>query len=177
MIIPDSVLSSIPKKASDNIYIFSANDMYTRLRDILNKKVDFIPQDMSMLANAAELYYKGFIVASGIAVDDEVLHKSHSLNTLVSVIEQNVCNLTTSRDKETLRDRRVFLNDLTDLYYSTRYRFSQPSFDDFKKCMEWLTKQRDFIIETLDPQFDKEKYDTKEEQCQKILLTCILIVL
>lgn len=148
MYIPDSVLKNIEKKPTDNDYIYGAEQMYKRLSSITEET--YLDIDMSMLANALEMYYKGVLDASGLNIDSYLM-KTHSLNELyreISVRISPLGNETTENDK---RELRHYLNDLTALYVDARYHYAQTPYEDFDKNRLFLSNQRERCMTMLDP--------------------------
>lgn len=156
MNIPSSIRNSLTKGPMDNQYFYNGSEMWERLCDVRDKKIPFIRQDMAMLANVIELYYKGLIQSSGIKVDPHLLNTSHSLLALTIEIENRIMPLSAPLTRTEDRDRRNFLNDLSNMYIGTRYDGLHADYDDFVICMDWAQKQIDLIKETLLPQMNQD---------------------
>lgn len=92
MNIPSSIRNSLTKGPMDNQYFYNGSEMWERLCDVRDKKIPFIRQDMAMLANVIELYYKGLIQSSGIKVDPHLLNTSHSLLALLLKLRIELCH-------------------------------------------------------------------------------------
>lgn len=163
MLIPDSVMKAIPNKPADNNFIYSATDMWKRLEEIADGKVQFQNFDMALLANCVELYYKGMLQSSGLKVSEHLMQNSHSLYALHNEIENRIMSLTGTLTIGERRDYNNFLKDLSDMYISTRYNNVQVTFDEFKKCLNWARAQRDTVMNTLDPTGEWKKKFIKEE--------------
>lgn len=151
MIIPDSVVKSIPSKPIDNNFIYCAMDMWERIEEISEGKVKFQNFDMALLANCMELFYKGLLQSSGLKVSEHLMNNSHSLYTLHNEIENRIMSLSGTMTIQERRDYNNFLKDLSDMYISTRYSYEQSSLEEFQKCVIWARNQRDIIMNTLDP--------------------------
>lgn len=161
MNIPSCILNSINKDIMDNNFFYGAEQMWQRLTDVKNKKVQYFDIDMSMLANCIECYYKGFLEASGVTVPEHIMKEGHNLLRLTDEIESRICPLQYNMTKSEDRDRRNFLWDLSHKYIDCRYNHEQVSFEDFLKCYNWVNKQRDLIFNTLKPKLNNiyEDYD------------------
>ncbi len=156
MNIPSSIRNSLTKSPMDNQYFYNGSEMWERLCAVRDKQIPFVRQDMSMLANVVELYYKGLIISSGIKVDPHLLNASHSLLALTIEIENRIMLLSAPLTRTEDRDRRNFLNDLSNMYIGTRYNGTPASYDDFVVCMDWAQKQINLIKETLLPQINQD---------------------
>ena len=93
MLIPESIIKATPKDPTNNEFFHNANMMWKRLELIRNDEVPFLDFDMATLANAIELYYKGFIKASGTNVPKSLMEESHSLVRLTEQIEAQIMPL------------------------------------------------------------------------------------
>ena len=162
MVIPDSVIKSIPSKPVDNDFIYSAMDMWERIEEIAAGKVKFQNFDMALLSNCVELFYKGLLKSSGLKISDHLMQNSHSLYTLHNEIENRIMSLTGTMTIQEKRDYGTFLKDLSDMYITTRYLYEQSSLEEFQKCVSWARGQRDIIMNTLDPTKEWKKRFVKE---------------
>lgn len=151
MFIPDSVKNAMPKDPTNNTFFHNADMMWKRLELIRNDEIEFIDCDMAILSNVVELYYKGFIIASGIRVPESLINESHSLVRLTEQIETQIMPLSAPLSKTDERDRRNFLFDLQNMYIDARYGYVDVTKKDFNYCFDWAKKQKDLILETLKP--------------------------
>lgn len=151
MIIPDSILKSVEKKPTDNDKIYAAEDMYKRLKLVVNEDIPYFNFDMATLANSLELYYKGYLEASGLNLDRHLMNESHSLSSLFTEISTRIEPPADVSSPSASRDMRMFLKNLSALYIDARYNNAQISFDEFKKCFQFLTSQRNYVMGRLDP--------------------------
>ena len=156
MNIPNSIKNAVTKSPMDRTEFYNAEEMWNRLCIVKAEKVPFIKQDMAMLANTVELYYKGLILASGIKVSDHLMCESHSLYALTNEIENRIMPLSAPLSRTEERDRRNFLMDLSSMYIDARYRSVDVDFDEFKTCMEWAENQIRLIKESLLPPKNEE---------------------
>lgn len=160
MNIPSCITSAIHKDVMDNDFFYGAEQMWTRLTDVRTGKVEYLNIDMSLLANFVECYYKGFLQASGVPVPERIMKETHSLLRLTEEIETRICPLQYGMSRTEERDRRNFLNDLSDKYIDCRYRNEQVSKEDFFKCYDWAKGQKGKIEDYLRPKYkDETDYD------------------
>lgn len=146
MFIPSCITNAVTKSPLDNDYFFNAESAWQRLSDIRNDKVTYINEDMAMLVNTCERYYKAFIQANNIPVPNYVMKESHSLVKLTELIELSICPLQTNMTVRDEKERYKFLKDFSDKYISCRYYNDQPTKEEFNACFDWVSKQRDLII-------------------------------
>ena len=166
MYIPECITNAVKPTFTDNDYFYGADDMWSRLIHVKDGTVPFISQDMSMLANVMELYYKGLLKASGMTVPRHLIEESHSLVALVDEIESRITPLSGSLSRQDERNRRNFLMDLSDLYIKTRYNHKQATFEEFCKCMIWAEKQKEIVKEILNPPQEETNFsmeNTKDD--------------
>lgn len=159
MIIPSAVLNAVTKLPTDNDFIYGAEALYTRMKDVEAGVCSYICPDMATLANMVEMYYKGMLASSGLKVDSYLLEKTHSLSALHSEISTRIVELSPGLSKTDRYSTRKFLDDLSAMYIDARYHNAQPTFEEFKACFAWAKKQREIIMSTLDPErsWDKDK--------------------
>jgi len=172
MIIPDSVIAAVPKSPLANDFIYGANKMWERLTLVHDGTIPYLAYDMATLANAVEMYYKGFIeVSGGEALEKaskNLMENSHSLIALTKHIEEYITYLSSDRSYSARDERFKFLKNLSSAYLDGRYHMfaieANVSKEDFDKCFEWASKQRQFILDMiLPPTKDQDKILSKEE--------------
>lgn len=162
MLIPDSIIKATPKDPTNNEFFHNADMMWKRLKLIRNDEIPFLDFDMATLANAIELYYKGFIKASGTNVPKSLMEESHSLVRLTEQIEAQIMPLSAPLSRSEERDRRNFLFDLQNMYIDARYRYVDVDKRDFNHCFDWAEKQKNLILETLKPKEVQRKHEDLE---------------
>ena len=166
MYIPDVVKAAVVKSPLDNNYFYGAEQMWDRLTKIRNDEIEYLNIDMSMLANCVELLYKGFLTAAGIDVAVSV-GITHNLCTLVTEIEKKICPLQYIENQADLKKRKIFLDELSKKYLSTKYYNDQVTKEEFQACYDWAAKQRqlimDYLIPPPMPQITNEDLEIKEE--------------
>lgn len=168
MIIPDSVLNKIEKKPIDNEKIYVAEEMY---EDLMSRtKETYRYYQMAVLANTLELYYKGLLDASGLIVSEHLMKESHDLCALNSEISSRIQDINNCKSQGEERSLRSYLRELSGLYIDARYHNAQTSFEDFDKCRQYLTIQREKCMSLLDPSrsWDKPpiKYESNNLPCK-----------
>jgi hypothetical protein len=167
--IPDFVLDEIPKSPLENNYfnhLEGAEGAWNRMTKIRNGEIDYIYDDYSSLINTLERYYKGLLdfkvkTEKDYDLDSDFLTKDHKLNNFVDEIEKHFCLLSRPLSKSEKSQRRNFLYKLSRAYVEARYT-EYHSFDDFKKLYEFVEKQREIILEYLNPK-QKESDSSPEE--------------
>jgi len=150
MIIPNCVLETVKKMPLDNHYFYHAEDAWERATDIYNGQIKFYSDDISLLINTLERYYKAFLQAKK---DEDpsylqypgFLTSDHDLNKLVVEIERFV-PLTKCETRQDYKERREFFDNLRREYTTTRYT-ARPDFNEYKQLYQFVSKQRDIVIE------------------------------
>lgn len=161
MYIPDSVIKNLETRPTDNDYIYAAEDMY---EDLMSRtEENYKNYHMAVLANTLELYYKGVLQASGLSVDEHLMKKSHSLNTLYREISDRIQPLNNLQTESEKRDMRHFLFELSALYTDARYHYAQTSYEEFDKSRQFLSDQRKRCMTMLDPSMEWDKVKAKAE--------------
>lgn len=166
MVIPSCVKNVVTKTSLDNNFIYGADSMWGRLGMVREEKIPYIPQDVSMLANTLEMYYKGLIESSGIKVQESLLKQSHSLSRLYDEIDNRIKEIIPNQSKSDRRNMKMFLNDLSALYIDARYENAQPSFQEFCDCYDFVKTQREFVIELLSGPKSYEPSANAIEKCE-----------
>lgn len=162
MEIPDFITNDIPKDPLENNYFRHANSSWKRLSMVAEKKLEYIPDDFSTLVNTLERYYKGFLKAMELHTNyslprvkhhendvEYFLKRDHYLKGLVKEIESNFINISPTYTVEQRVEHDKFLVTLQWEYTNARYT-TEPSFDDFFKVYQFVSKQKDALYEYIE---------------------------
>ena len=110
--------------------------------------MQYLDIDMSLLVNCLECYYKGLLTASDVNTPDYIIKQGHNLLRLTEEIETKTGHyLQYNRSSSDLRDRRIFLTDLSKNYIGCRYNHVQIDKSIFLQCYAWLEKQRHLVLD------------------------------
>lgn len=153
MFIPDIIKNAITTSPLDNALFFQAEDMWNRLSEVRYNRISYINEDMALLTKTCERFYKGFIIANNLKdkAPVDLMEDSHSLLRLTDFIEANICELQSNLTREDKKVRANFLHDFSKKYITCSYFYDQPSKEEFDTCFDWVSKQRELIINYFKP--------------------------
>lgn len=151
------------------VYLSNAEDLYEMLQLINEGKLGFSRYRMSEVAQCLEFYYKGFLDYNHLKMDS-YLFKTHNIYTLHKKIESEVMRLNAAANNKKLSKILKELNYIGDCYYSTRYGYEMPTFDDFQTAMRIVKDHRQKIMSIVYPMADlSKKVDNPMKDLEKMI--------
>lgn len=152
----DCSIQNNSNRLSKEVYLSNAEDLYEMLQLINEGKLGFSRYRMAEVAQCLEFYYKGFLDYNHLRMDS-YLFKTHNIYTLHKKIESEVMRLNASANNKQLSKILKELNYIGDCYYSTRYGYEMPTFDDFQTAMRVVKDHRKKIMSIVYPMADLSK--------------------
>ena len=149
--IPTSILQKIPNTPKGNNFFDHAEKSFRQCEKYYSGEYEFCSDNVAQIINVLERYYKGYLEVTfkerGCPIPKEELEMDHHLYKYAKMITDNgLIPLIDTSCHEKINESRVFYRELQNLYIDSRYK-TTCSFEDFKKIFEFVSTQREIIID------------------------------